>query len=181
LYSKGVPVILLGYALGKAQVLTSLFKHWQPLYLHDSVYEMNRMCNELGADLGDGDALPYSEAEEENLLRKKPWVMIAPNMSAASAFVSDMKDRYGAVTISFTGWSVANWHKYSSGSDYAVPLSDHCDFHELVSIVKQCNPAKVYTFHGYSEELAMELNKLGYDAESLVKANHKLTEFGKED
>jgi len=37
LYSKGKPVILLGYQLGKAQTITSLFGHWKPLYYHDSV------------------------------------------------------------------------------------------------------------------------------------------------
>ena len=32
LYSKGVPVILMGYQLGKAQTITQLFGHWDPLY-----------------------------------------------------------------------------------------------------------------------------------------------------
>jgi putative mRNA 3-end processing factor len=36
LYGKGKPVILLGYELGKAQILSYLFSHWQPYY-HDSV------------------------------------------------------------------------------------------------------------------------------------------------
>ena len=37
LYSKGKPVLLLGYELGKAQTLSQLFGDWDPIYYHDSV------------------------------------------------------------------------------------------------------------------------------------------------
>ncbi|MGH9877575.1 MAG: exonuclease, partial [Nitrososphaerales archaeon] len=140
LYSMGVPVVLMGYPLGKAQVLTSMFKHWEPLYVHDSVYKMNKVYSDLGIDLG--ETIPYSQAEHDNLLAKKPWIMVAPKMNGSSGFISEMKDRYNAVTIGFSGWALANWYKYSSAMDYALPLSDHCDFDELVSIVKACDPSK---------------------------------------
>ncbi len=39
-YSRGKPVILLGYELGKAQILSYLFSHWVPYY-HDSVKKIN--------------------------------------------------------------------------------------------------------------------------------------------
>ncbi len=175
LYSKGIPIILIGYPLGKAQILTSMFKHWGPIYLHDSVYEMNHVYNELGIDLG--DSISYSEAEEYNSLSKKPWLMVAPRMNSKSKFVTEMKNRYDAVTIGFTGWSLANWYRYSSSLDYVLPLSDHCDFEELISIVKICDPSKVYTFHGYSVELSIQLNKLGYDAEPLIRQNYRLSDF----
>jgi putative mRNA 3-end processing factor len=167
LYSMGIPVILMGYPLGKAQVLTGMFKHWEPLYVHDSVYKMNNVYRDLGIDLG--NAIPYSQAEKENMLAKKPWIMVAPKMGAGSGFLSEMKDRYNAVTMGFSGWALSNWYKYSSSMDYALPLSDHCDFDELISIVKECSPSKVYTFHGFAGELAMQLNKLGYDSEPLAR------------
>ncbi len=172
LYSHGVPVILLGYSLGKAQILTSLFEHWQPIYLHDSIYEINKTYRELGVDLI--DALPYSFAEEEGLLRKRPWIMIAPMQSARSKFITDMRSRYSAITIAFTGWAMVN--RYSM-HDYTLPLSDHCDFDELLQVVDRCRPSKIYTIHGYVREFAMHLNKLGYDAEPLIKGNAKLTDF----
>ena len=172
LYSNGIPVILLGYPLGKAQILTSLFKHWEPMYLHDSIYNMNEAYKELGIDLV--DALPYSIAEEEGLLKRKPWVMIAPMQSVRSKLIKELKSRYSAITIAFTGWAIAS--RYSR-YDYSLPLSDHCDFYELVKVVKECKPRKIYTFHGYAIEFAEYLNNLGYDAEPLVKHNTKLTDF----
>ena len=52
--------------------------------------------------------------------------------------------------------------------DYTMPMSDHCDFPELVKVVRACNPKKIYTFHGFSDEFAASLRKIGFDAESLV-------------
>ncbi|MEM2856109.1 MAG: MBL fold metallo-hydrolase RNA specificity domain-containing protein [Candidatus Nitrosocaldaceae archaeon] len=170
LYSNGVPVILLGYSLGKAQILTSLFKHWKPLYVYDSIHAINQVYKELGVDLV--DALPYSFAEEEGLLKKRPWLMIAP--IHGYKFIAEMKSRYSAVTIAFTGWSLSNRYSYY---DYTLPLSDHCDFNELLKIVRECNPRKIYTFHGYSSELSSHLNRLGYTSEPLVKRSKNLLEF----
>jgi len=179
LYSQGIPVILIGYPLGKAQILTSLFKHWSPVYVHDSVYKMNNVYNELGVDLG--NTLSYTEADHEGLLSKKPWIMVAPRMGSENAFITAMKDRFNAVTIGFSGWALANWYRYSTSLDYVLPLSDHCDFNELISIVKACNPSKVYTFHGYAVELAAELDKFGYDAEPLTRGNRRLSDYESDD
>lgn len=168
LYDMGVPVILMGYALGKAQLLTGLFGHWDPVYVHDSVARMNSVYSELGVNLK--SAVSYSEAQERGLLSgRKPWIMIAPLMSGKSAFVKEMKEKYGAVTIGFSGWALDSNYRYRMGLDYAFPMSDHCDYSELVEAVKACAPEKVYTFHGFAEEFAQSLKKMGFDAEPVEK------------
>ena len=43
MYGRGIPVILMGYSLGKAQVLTSLFGAWKPLIIHDEIFKFNQM------------------------------------------------------------------------------------------------------------------------------------------
>jgi putative mRNA 3-end processing factor len=53
------------------------------------------------------------------------------------------------------------------GLDYVIPLSDHCDYKELVAAVKQCSPEKVYTFHGFSEDFAESLLGMGFDSETI--------------
>ena len=52
-YAKGKPVILLGYELGKAQILSYLFSHWDPLYYHDSIKKINDLHRSFGIDLKD--------------------------------------------------------------------------------------------------------------------------------
>ena len=77
MYSRGVPVILLGYPLGKAQLLTELFSHWDPLYVDDSIYRMNCLYKDLGVSLK--ESMQVSLAEKTGMLmRQKPWLMISP-------------------------------------------------------------------------------------------------------
>jgi putative mRNA 3-end processing factor len=181
LYAKGLPVILMGYPFGKAQIVTNLFKHWAPIYIHEQVLKINSIYEELGVDLGVHDAIAYTHAKENGMLDKKPWVMIAPKQSNDTIFIRYMKKHYNAVTVAFTGWAVAKMHMHMyMKHDYTLPLSDHCDFIDLVNLVRSCNPSKVYTFHGFADEFASYLKSIGYDAEPIhvlsddVNKNEKL-------
>ena len=167
LYSKGIPVILMGYQLGKAQTITWLFGHWGPLYFHDSVKEMNDLHQKFNVPLKDG--IGHSEAEKNGLLGKKPWVMVAPMLSSKNTFVQEMKSKYGAVTIGFSGWSQSTKYSFGRRADYSIPMSDHCDFDELVDVVVQSGAEQVYTIHGFVDEFAQHLRKLGISALPLLE------------
>ena len=167
LYGKGIPVILMGYQLGKAQTITQLFGHWGPLYLHDSVKEMNTLHQKFGISLPDG--ISHSEAEKNGLLEKKPWMMVAPMMSSKNKFVQEMKSKYGAVTIGFSGWAQSKKFSFGRRTDYSIPMSDHCDFNELVDLVVQSGAEQVYTIHGFVDEFAEHLQKMGINAQPLLK------------
>lgn len=165
MYAKGKPVILLGYELGKSQILSYLFSHWDPLYYHDSIKKINDLHRSFGIDLK--DAAGHTEAESVGLLDKKPWIMIAPHMNGKSAFVNHMKSKYGAITIGFSGWAQSNRFAFGRQHDYSIALSDHCDYNELIELVKKSNPEKVYTVHGFVDEFANDLIKIGFDAQPL--------------
>ena len=174
MYGLGKPVILMGYTLGKAQLLTKLFDHWDPI-LHDSVAKINSIYSELGVELE--ETMSHTQAEMEGRLSKgRPWVMVAPLMSERSAFVKQMKERYDAVTIGFSGWAIGSRYRYMMGLDYVMPLSDHCDYRELVDAVCQCKPDKVYTFHGFAKEFAESLCEMGFDAEPVGNGHDKKVE-----
>ena len=166
-YGKGIPVILMGYQLGKAQTITQLFGHWEPLYFHDSVKEMNSLHQKLGIPLKDG--IGHSEAEKNGLLEKKPWVMVAPMMSSKNKFLQDMKSKYGAVTIGFSGWAQSSKFSFGRRADYSITMSDHCDFNELVNLVVQSEAEQVYTIHGFVDEFAEHLQKIGINAQPLLE------------
>lgn len=172
MYSKGKPVILLGYELGKAQILSYLFAHWNPYY-YDSIKRVNDLYRKFGVDLK--DSVGYTEAEKNGLLDKKPWVMIAPNLGAKNYFIQHMKSKYDAITIGFSGWAQSNRFSFARQHDYSITLSDHCDYNELVELVKKCNPEKIYTIHGFVEEFASDLVKMGFDAQPLKE--NSLDEF----
>ncbi|ABK76763.1 exonuclease of the beta-lactamase fold [Cenarchaeum symbiosum A] len=164
-YSSGRPVILMGYQLGKAQTLSHLFGHWDPLYYHDSVKKMNDLHREMGVPLRDVPG--HSEVESEGLLDKGPWVMVAPMMTDRNAFVRRMRIKYNAVMVSFSGWARSPRFSFGQRGDHSVPLSDHCDYNELVKMVEDSGAKTVYTIHGFTDEFAADLCKLGYDARPL--------------
>jgi putative mRNA 3-end processing factor len=56
---------------------------------------------------------------------------------------------------------------YGRKNDYSIPLSDHCDYDELVEVVKKSGAEKIYTVHGFVEEFAASLSKMGFDAQPL--------------
>jgi putative mRNA 3-end processing factor len=168
MYAKGKPVILLGYELGKAQILSYLFSHWEPYY-HNSVKLVNDVYRDFGVPLR--DSIGHSEAERTGLLAKKPWLMIAPNMSGKNNFVQHMKSKYDAITVGFSGWAQSQRFAFVRQHDYSIALSDHCDYDELIALVKRCNPEKIYTVHGFVEEFASELVTMGYDAQPLRESS----------
>jgi putative mRNA 3-end processing factor len=165
LYGKGIPVILMGYQLGKAQTITQMFGHWGPLYFHDSVKQMNLLHQKFGVSLNDG--IGHSEAQKSGLLDKKPWMMVAPMVSSKSRFLQEMKSKYGAVTIGFSGWAQSMRFPFGRRTDYSIPMSDHCDFNELVDMVEKSGAEQVYTIHGFVDEFAEYLRKKGIDAQPL--------------
>lgn len=172
LYHKGKPILLMGYQLGKAQTISNLFGHWEPLYYHDSVKQMNDLHIRLGTPLKDG--MGHTEAESKGLLEKKPWVMVCPMMSENNPFVKQMKSKYDAITVGFTGWAKSSV-PFARKNDYSIPLSDHCDYPELVDLVKKSGAQKIYTVHGFVDEFASDLVKMGYDAQALKE--NSLDEF----
>jgi putative mRNA 3-end processing factor len=128
---------------------------------------MNLLHQQLGIPLKDG--IGHSEAEKNGLLDKKPWVMVAPMMSAKNKFIQDMKSKYGAVTIGFSGWAQSSRFSFGRRTDYSIPMSDHCDFNELVDMVVQSGAEQVYTIHGFVDEFAKYLKKIGINAQPLVE------------
>ncbi len=72
--------------------------------------------------------------------------------------------RYRTALIS--GWAQdALWRVF--GADLAFPLSDHCDFDELLEVVRRSGADKVYTVHGFAEEFAKHLRRRGVRAHAL--------------
>jgi putative mRNA 3-end processing factor len=172
MYNRGIPLILMGYPLGKAQLLTEFFKHWDPLIVHESVHEMNSVYRQLGIPLKEG--ITFSQARERGMIKRGvPWIMISPFMSKGAEIIRAMKSACNAVTVGFTGWATRARFRHVMGLDYAIPISDHCDFNELLEIVRYCDPEKVYTIHGFADYFAMTLRTMGYDAEALIRENKR--------
>jgi putative mRNA 3-end processing factor len=97
--------------------------------------------------------------------------MIHPLTNGRHPRIFHYREKYGAITIGFSGWGINKNYRYMMNLDYAIPFSDHCDHNELLEVVKKCNPSKIYTVHGFDKEFANNLVNMGYDAEPVRKGS----------
>jgi putative mRNA 3-end processing factor len=166
------PVLLFGYALGRAQKLQLLAADaGRTVHTTDAVHRVNEVIArhrdvEFGAerygtetDLDAGDAL------------------VLPMTTARIDWVDRLAESAGAVTAGFSGWAVEDSFKFRGNYDVTFPLSDHCDFPELLALVNRVDPERVYTQHGAADALASELTSRGYDATALRENQTALGDF----
>ncbi|MFP4229549.1 MAG: MBL fold metallo-hydrolase RNA specificity domain-containing protein [Candidatus Nanohaloarchaea archaeon] len=167
---------LFGYSLGKAQKLQYIVQEVtdRPLIAHGSVLKMNDVMEEhTGLSF---DARPYTE--NKDLLKDGEGVFIGPTRFSSDDGLNELVEESGGVKAGFSGWGMTSNYRYRGGYDQVFPFSDHCGFEDLVEMVEKVNPEKVYTHHGFDEELASYLKKeKGVNARALKQNQASLTDF----
>ena len=176
-YDRGVPVVLMGYPLGKAQLLSYFFSSWEPLLYYESVDTMNRIHMAHGVQLKAGKR--FDPSRDQDKLPHGPWVMISPMASGRSRLMAHLKKEYGAILVAFSGWALGPGYRYTMGADYSFPLSDQCDYQELINLVQAVGPEMVYTVHGFAAEFARDLRKMGFSARPLAAYQSSLSDYTK--
>lgn len=174
-YDRGVPVVLMGYPLGKAQLLSYFFSSWEPMIYHQSVAEMNRIHIGHGVQLKPGRS--FDPHGDQDRLPRGPWVMVSPMSSGRNRLMAHLKKEYGAILVAFSGWALGSGYRYMMGADYSFPLSDHCDYQELISLVQAVSPEMVYTVHGFAAEFARDLKQMGFSARPLAAYQSTLSDY----
>ncbi|MDG6920519.1 MAG: exonuclease [Nitrososphaerota archaeon] len=174
-YDRGNPVVLMGYPLGKAQLLSYFFSSWEPMIYHEKVAAMNRIHIDHGVPLKPGSTFDPSAGLDA--LPPGPWLMVSPMASGKSRVMSHLKKKYGAILVAFSGWALGQGYRFTMGADYSFPLSDHCDYQELLSLVRAVSPELVYTVHGFASEFAQDLRKLGFSARPLAPYQSSLSDY----
>lgn len=109
-------------------------------------------------------------------------VLVLPTRTSKLPFVDALVRDHDAIKAGFSGRAINDRFKYRGGYHVTFPLSDHCDFSELVDVVRAVDPEVVYTQHGFAEELAMHLTKEhGYEAYpwSATSARSMISETGR--
>jgi putative mRNA 3-end processing factor len=174
-YDRGTPVVLMGYPLGKAQLLSYFFSSWDPLFYHESVAVMNKVHTDHGIPLRRGKR--FNPATDLDKLPQGPWVMVSPMSSGRGRLMAHLKKKHGAILVSFSGWAVKRGYRFTMGADYSFPLSDHCDYEELVKLVQAVSPEMVYTVHGFAAEFAGDLRRMGFSARTLAPYQSSLFDY----
>ena len=144
------------YVLGKAQEVTRILTlAGLRVVQHPLVYAISLIYQQFGCELGAARAV-----------RRRPpadaAVIAPPRRQKAAALIGLRRP----VSIGVTGWAVDPAWRWRLGVDFAVPLSDHADFDELIECVERVDPAVIYCTHG-PPEFVTHLRKLGHNAHPL--------------
>lgn len=166
------PVLLFGYALGRAQKLQLLASQAdRAVYTTTAVLTVNEPIEhhldvdfpatryDTGTELGAGDAL------------------VLPMTTGRLDWIENLVEETDALTAGFSGWAVDSSFRYRRELDVGFPLSDHCDFEELCTLVAAVDPGEVYTQHGSGDAFAEHLTSRGYRATTIKQNQTSLSEF----
>jgi Cft2 family RNA processing exonuclease len=163
--SDGCTPILLAYSLGKSQeVLAGLRGSGLRVLLHSRVHALVEIYRELGIDL------PPAERLDEGSQLDGAVVVVPPHLRGLRALERIQPRR----TALLSGWAVDGAATLLRlECDAAFPLSDHCDFDELLMFVERSGARRVLTVHGFAADLAAQLRRRGLDA-SALRSNEQL-------
>ncbi len=149
--------VLLGYALGKAQeILRYLGGAGYSCAAHPVAHAVNRVYEAHGVGFPNVRELPREGPS------KREVVVAPPHLARSPAMRGVVRRR----TAILTGWAV-DGGRFFRGADAAFPLSDHADFPSLVRYAKATGASRVFTVHGFADELAGALRGEGLRAEPL--------------
>ncbi len=168
------PLVLFGYSFGRAQTLQRLAAEatGRRLVVHPTVGAVNEAI--AAASDRRFPAVPWTDVGDV----RSDDVVVAPAGARRGERFAARLDRLDAVTAAFSGWAVDDSYRHRLGVDEAFVLTDHCDFDELVALVRAVDPERVYTHHGFAAELAAHLAaEHGYDAVALRRGQRRLEEF----
>jgi len=175
---QGNPVTLLGYSLGKAQLLNYSFGDLcEERYSTNAIWKMEQTHKELGLDLHPTKLLANDKLDI-GLESNKPWILFHNHTSVRDKTLAYLKRKHNLKIIGFSGWAKnQEQYKYRMGTDAAYVMSDHSDYSSLLKIIKQSSPEKIFTVFGKATELARELQKDGLNAVPLNKGQSTLESF----
>ena len=153
--------ILLGDSLGKnADVFQALASAALPMMLDDTVQQRIQIYGRSG--------VAFPQHHPLNAESAHGHVLICPTSFTASTHIKNL----GKIrTALLSGSALDPESSHRLNADVAFPLSDHADFSELLQMVQQVNPKKVYTIHGFAADFASTLREMGYDAQPLSEPN----------
>jgi Cft2 family RNA processing exonuclease len=125
-----------GYHIGKAQEAIKLLNDngMQPK-ISETIRQYSEVYKKHGVKLD------FAKPKEESDIFVKPMHLL------------NFNKRKDVKVAALTGWSLIERFPFG------FPLSDHCDFRQIMEFVEQVNPKRVYCIHGYTNELAREIKK----------------------
>lgn len=155
--ASGRTPVIQAYVMGKAQEVTRILtQHGIPVLQHPLIHAISAVYEQQGCSLGDvrccGPEYVAGHA-----------VIVPPFRQQAPA----LRNLGPTANIVVTGWAHAPRGRQAGGADFAIPLSDHADYDELLQCIQRVEPRIIYCTHG-PECFVDDLRRRGFDARPLA-------------
>ena len=152
-YADG-PSLLFAYAFGKCQrVLAELAKLTdRTVYLHGSCEELTRIYREAGVRL-----VPTAlVADQPKTFDFKGELVLAPPSGHRSSWMKRFKNPQTAFA---SGWMQVRGNRRRRGYERGFVMSDHADWKDLITTIRETGARKVLLTHGNSDALERYLRE----------------------
>ncbi|WP_166039762.1 ligase-associated DNA damage response exonuclease [Sphingosinicella sp. YJ22] len=163
-------VLVGAYALGKAQRLIMELRargHRDPIFIHGALQRLCDLYIEWGVDLG--DLRPATGVAKDELRGR---IVIAPPGALNDRWSRRLPD---PITAMASGWMRVRQRARQRNVELPLIMSDHADWDELTTTIREIAPREVWITHGREDALmhwcmtrqikARELNLVGYEDE----------------
>ncbi|TCC90266.1 ligase-associated DNA damage response exonuclease [Pedobacter frigiditerrae] len=166
--TKGKTSILVAYSLGKAQRLIKNLAGEYPIYVHNSIANLNEGFAEAGVELPETIRITPEIKKDE---MQKGIVIIPPALADGRWVKSLQQPAIGVCS----GWMAVRAGRRWRSADAGFALSDHADWPGLLSAIKATEAEKVFVTHGVITVFSKYLNEIGINSEEVT------TKYGAED
>lgn len=165
--NRGSTPVIHAYVLGKSQEVTKILTSAGIRVLqHPLIYQVSQVYEKHNCPLGDYGE--YRDAEGPG-----QCAVVVPPMTQKAARLRNIPS---PTTIAVTGWAMDPGARFRLRVDYAVPLSDHADYDDLIACVELVQPKIIYCTHG-PESFVDRLQKLGHNAHLLSAGRQLMLKF----
>lgn len=155
---EGKTSVITGYTLGKSQrILRNVDASIGKIFTHGAVDSINKVLRAQGIDLPTAPRVS-DEIPKQDL---KGALIICPPSAVGSPWVRRFLPYSLGVA---SGWMKLRGTRRRRGADRGFVLSDHADWNDLNTVIRETGAEKVFVTHGYSEIFAHWLNTQGIEA-----------------
>ena len=155
------------YSLGKAQRLIKMLRNngWHnTIYLHGSLIKICNLYEKFGIDLGVLEPATIQDKPEKPHDFYKGKLILAPPSALADRWSRRFPDPILGMA---SGWMTVKQRAKQRGINLPLILSDHADWNEILTTIKEVSPKEVWITHGAEEALIYECSKNNLTAKAL--------------
>lgn len=146
--SKNKLILIGAYSLGKSQELIKFVNQYlgeTPL-VTKKAFDFSKVYEDFEVSLGKYDLLDHN-IDSHNIL-------IVPMNLINKDLIRSLEHQQNRKVTSYLA---TGWKHYRSGK--CIPISDHSDYNDLLEFVKEVNPKRVFTMHGFAEDFSKTITK----------------------